>query len=69
MSAHESMEAVGTAADDIDNLLAAMSLPLPAQLHLDALKASLPEIRDRLRLVYKTEVGDDPWEGKPSGRL
>lgn len=66
MSTYESMEMLGTAADRIDSLLGAMSLPLPAQMHLEQLKLVLPEIRDQLRQVYKLETGDDPWSTHPS---
>lgn len=58
---YESMEKLGMLSDRIDNLLGAMKLALPAQFHLDRLKAALPEIRDGMREVYKLETGDDPW--------
>lgn len=62
---YESMELLGMAADDIDNLLGAMQLPVPAQVHLDGLRATLPKIRDRLRAVYVAEMGENPWEHTP----
>lgn len=58
----ESMETVGRAADDLDNLLSAMLLPIPPQHHIEALRASLPRIRDALRDVFATETGFNPWE-------
>ena len=58
----DSMEELGKASDTIDNLLGAMQLPLPAQLHLDQLRRSLPEIRDTMRRVYVERTGDNPWD-------
>lgn len=61
----ETMEVVGEVADSIENLLAAMKLPLSPTMHLDALRQSLPKLAADLRKVYIVETGDDPWGGKP----
>lgn len=52
---------LGDAVDTLSNLLAAMKLPLPPQLHIDGLTASLPRLRDKLRDVYVSESGENPW--------
>ncbi len=62
---YESMEKLGMAADTLANLLGAMELPMPAQFHLDRLKAALPEVRDAMRAVYVAETGDNPWSDAP----
>jgi hypothetical protein len=56
------IEQLGLLADRIDNLLGAMQLSMPAQFHLDQLKAALPGLRDQLRLIYIAESGEDPWD-------
>jgi hypothetical protein len=62
---YEAMEKLGMAADELDNLLGAMALPMPAQFHLDQIKRALPGIRDTM--VYVAQVGDDPWATHPQG--
>lgn len=57
---------IGKAADRVDNLIGALQLPLPAQMHVDQLKIALPELRDMLRLIYIAETGEDPWATNPS---
>lgn len=57
----ESAEDLGKAADTVDNLIHAMMLPMPATVHLQALKESLPALRDRLRAIYIAETGENPW--------
>ncbi len=58
---YESMELLGMAADDVNNLLGAMQLPLPAEQHLAMLKPALFKIMERMREVYILETGDNPW--------
>jgi hypothetical protein len=65
MSTYESMELLGMQADRIDSLIHAMQLPLPAAIHLQALREALPGIRDTLRQVYVIETQDDPWATHP----
>ena len=47
--------------DRLNNLIAAMTLPMPAEIHLKALKESLPEIRDGLKEAYLDAGGEDHW--------
>lgn len=47
-------EACGCAVDSIDNLLQAMTMPLPPAMHLAALRKQLHD-------AYVKETGDDPW--------
>ena len=58
----ENLDRLGEVADDIDNLLGAMALPMPPQFHLDQLRRALPEVRDRIRRIYVAEAGDNPWD-------
>lgn len=57
----ENMEALGEQADTLDNLLSAMQLPLPPQMHLDALRPSLLQVMEKLREIYVAETGYNPW--------
>jgi hypothetical protein len=57
----ENAEDLGKAADTVDNLIHAMMLPMPSAVHLQALKESLPALRDRLRAIYIAETGENPW--------
>jgi hypothetical protein len=62
-------EQIGQAADRISNLLGALQLPLPAQMHVEQLKLALSQLRDTLRLIYIAETGEDPWATLPKGAL
>lgn len=61
MATYESMEMLGMQADTLENLLGAMKLPLPAQMHLDMLRPALEGVMQKLREVYVLETGDNPW--------
>lgn len=54
-------EACGRAVDSIDNLLQAMTMPLPPATHLTALRGSLADLRKQLHAAYVKETGSDPW--------
>lgn len=43
------VEAVGTAADTLDNLIHAMAMPLPDELHMKALRLALPDLLEEMR--------------------
>lgn len=62
MSKANDIEQIGEVADTIDNLLGALSLPLPPQTHVTQLKAALPQLRDKLRESYVAITGENPWE-------
>lgn len=57
----ELYEKIGSVADTLDNLTHAMMLPLPAELHVKALKESLPSLRDELKQICR-EAGHDFWD-------
>jgi hypothetical protein len=58
----EQLEEIGQLIDRLDNLCSAMELPMPAELHLKALKESLPNVRDDLQLIYIDAGGENHWE-------
>jgi hypothetical protein len=57
----ETAEKVGEVADTLDNLIHALMLPMPADLHVKALKESLPELRDSLKTICR-DAGHDFWD-------
>jgi len=52
---------LGEIIDSIDNLVSAMDLPMPPQMHLDILKGSLTEKVKELKEFYIAEENDNPW--------
>lgn len=58
----ENLEKLGETADQIENILAATNIPMPAQFHLEQFKSILPDIMESLREIYKSESGENPWE-------
>lgn len=53
--------AIGRVVDRLDNLIAALSLPLPDAMHVKAIRAALPSVREELAEVigYADEEDDD----------
>lgn len=46
----------------LDNLIAAMTLKMPADIHLRCLKESLPDVRQQLMTTYIELGGFDHWK-------
>ena len=55
------IEDLGTIVEEVQNLAAALTLPVPDAIHAQAFKERIPGIRDRLRAVYVGLLGGDPW--------
>jgi hypothetical protein len=53
---------LGKAIDEVDNLAHALKLPLPAEFHVKALKAALPDAVARLKRAFVEVTGENPWE-------
>lgn len=66
MNALKHIEDLGTLADEVGNLSAALTLPVSDAIHVKALKECLPGIRDRLQAVYVGLSGENPWEDDPT---
>ena len=59
----EFVERIGMVVDRIDNCVGAFGLPLPPQIHVDALKDILPEITTELKDIFYALGGNkDTWE-------
>jgi len=55
------MDEIAGAVDTLDNLIAALSLPMPDAIHVQALRAKLPEVRDAVKRGYLSAGGEDVW--------
>jgi len=55
------LENIALQVDRIDNLLAAMSIPVDNSIHVNALKESLPEMKSKLKQAYFELGGKDAW--------
>ena len=54
-------EACGQLIDKLANLIASSQLSLPSGIHLTALKESMPEMQEELKVAYFEAGGDDVW--------
>ena len=56
------MDEIAEIIERLDNISASLSLPVPDQIHVAALRESLPEIRDELKSAYIDIGGIDHWK-------
>lgn len=62
----EQIDQLGRLADQLDNLIGAMDLPMPATFHVGQLKQTLPEIAAAIKQLVVDVSGENPWEGAPT---
>ena len=55
------MDKIAKIIDRLDNIVAAMSMPTPADIHLKALRQSIPEVKHELKEAYLELGGEDHW--------
>lgn len=60
-----SLDAIAEQIDRLDNLAAALDLPMPATVHVSALRESLPELIAELKANFIAAGGDNYWEFHP----
>lgn len=59
----EALKLVEDSIEQLTNLLAAMNLSMvPAEIHLKALKESLPDVEDKLKMAALELGGEAFWE-------
>jgi len=58
----EDQERLGVAIDTVDNLAHALGIPMSAEIHVGALRRTLPEAVDALKWAFVAVVGENPWE-------
>ncbi|MCY1283152.1 hypothetical protein D9M68_568460 [compost metagenome] len=61
----DALDAIAEEIDRLDNLVAALDLPMPANLHVQALRAGLPEVVENLKGAYIAAGGENHWEFHP----
>lgn len=58
----QAREDLGQAIDRVENLAAALRMPLPDALHVAALRSALPEAARNLKAAFVQVTGENPWE-------
>jgi hypothetical protein len=59
---HQAQDDIGRVADTLDNLIAALQMPLPDRMHIVALRAALPDASAALKAAYVAAFGENPWQ-------
>lgn len=54
-------EKLGQAIDRVENIIAALKLPLTPSLHLQGVRESLPSILKQLKEGFVESTGENPW--------
>jgi hypothetical protein len=57
-----SLDSIAEIISSLENLTVAMGMKVPAQIHLEALKETIPEIREKLLKAYLEAGGENYWE-------
>ncbi len=58
----ENLERIAELTDELENLVHAMNIPMPASFHLEQLKKQLPIKINLIRSYITDETGENPWE-------
>ena len=58
----ELLERLGEKIDSLINLLYSMDLQMPATIHLEALKGSIPEVTNELIKIHSEGGGENIWD-------
>jgi hypothetical protein len=62
MPMNNNLDEIGMQIDRIDNLISALSVPLPDKDHLDFLKKILPDVSGKMKRALISEAGENPWK-------
>lgn len=58
----ENLEQIAKTASELESLIGAMEIPMPADFHLLQLKTLLPEKVKAIKQAIINETGENPWE-------
>lgn len=58
----EKYEKLGQLIDRVENLQFALNLQIPAEIHLEGIKGSLPEIVKEMKESFVEITGNNPWK-------
>ena len=56
------MHEIAEVVDSLENLIAALKMPLPCEMHVEALRGTLPDLRDKLKRAYLAAGGENVWD-------
>lgn len=56
------LKKLGTLIDELDSLAHALRMTIPDNLHVESMRASLPEKVEALKEAYVEIAGENPWE-------
>ncbi len=59
---NDKLEKLGQLIDSLDNIAHALTLQMPAQIHVDVLRTSLPEKVKEFKESFIEISGENPWE-------
>ncbi len=57
----ELLEKLGGVIDSMDSYVAATTLPMKAEFHLDMMKNGMKNLSEELKKIYQTISGDEVW--------
>lgn len=58
----DAQENLGQQIDRIDNLRAALDLPMPPEFHVKQMKESLDDLSAEIKKAFIELTGENPWE-------
>jgi hypothetical protein len=58
----DAAEALAQHIDTLDNLAGALKLPMPANMHVAALREQLPALVHSMRTDFAAATGNNPWD-------
>ena len=59
------MDEIAAQIDRLENLAAALELPMPDRIHVQAFREALPDVIAELKAGYIAAGGDNHWEFQP----
>lgn len=63
----QALEELAEALERLENMTAALRIPMAAQFHVEALRESLPEVKAEIKAAYLKLGGVDHWQDHPAG--
>lgn len=59
---NENLDKIADISDELEDLAAAMNIPMPSEFHVKQLKSALPEKIKAIREAIIKETGENPWQ-------
>lgn len=58
----DNLEKIGQTVDELESMVHALSMPMPAEFHIEQFKKMLPEKIKTIKEALVSETGENPWE-------